>query len=423
MRFNLEDACRKTAPLLENSPKMRHTYLSMKYLKKDSAWEKELLARFIDYAKTFSTSSSAAADRGVQPSTECQRDFADKIAAELKTLGFEGVQVTKHGYVYAYIPANLSRAKPFCLLAHLDTVEECSGKNVKPQVKKRGDDTIITSDGKTLLGGDDKAGLAAIVTALHYLLSNKKIPHPKIELCFSPDEETGHGMDNVPLDLIESKAAYTVDGSGLGELEAECFNAYKSEIFFTGKAAHTGDARRAGMVNAISAASLFVQSLPRAQAPETTDGYEGFFAPLEISGSMESARVVLLLRDFEAAGMAARKKLVGQLAKAAAASYGASVKVKHTQQYLNMRDGIKKAPLVLDRLVASCKDCGVEPVFKPIRGGTDGSRLTEMGIPCPNIWTGAHDYHSEREWVSLNEMLAATDVIISLGELYARISN
>ena len=423
MRFNLEDACRKSAPLLENSPKMRHTYLLMKYLKKDSAWEKELLARFIDYAKTFSTSSSAAADRGVQPSTECQRDFADKIAVELKTLGFEVVQVTKHGYVYAYIPANLSRAKPFCLLAHLDTVEECSGKNVKPQVKKRGDDTIITSDGKTLLGGDDKAGLAAIVTALHYLLSNKKIPHPKIELCFSPDEETGHGMDNVPLDLIESKAAYTVDGSGLGELEAECFNAYKSEVVFTGKAAHTGDARRAGMVNAISAASLFVQSLPRAQAPETTDGYEGFFAPLEISGSMESARVVLLLRDFEAAGMAARKKLVGQLAKAAAASYGASVKVKHTQQYLNMRDGIKKAPLVLDRLVAACKDCGVEPVFKPIRGGTDGSRLTEMGIPCPNIWTGAHDYHSEREWVSLNEMLAATDVIISLGELYARISN
>ena len=415
----------------------------MKYLKKNSAWEKELLARFIDYAKTFSTSSCAAADKGTQPSTECQRDFANKIAAELNALGFEGVHVTKHGYVYAYVPANpkcgagistdagrstssarsTARAKPFCLLSHLDTVEECSGKNVKPQVKRRGDDTIITSDGKTLLGGDDKAGLAAIVTALHYLLANKKIAHPKIELCFSPDEETGHGMDNVPLDLIESKAAYTVDGSGLGELEAECFNAYKSEIFFTGKAAHTGDARRAGMVNAIRAASIFVQALPRSQAPETTDGYDGFFAPLEIGGTMERAKVSLLLRDFEAVGMAARKKLVGQLAKAAAASFGASVKVKHTRQYLNMRDGIKRAPLVLDRLVAACKDCGVEPVFKPIRGGTDGSRLTEMGIPCPNIWTGAHDYHSEREWVSLNEMLAATDVIISLGELYARISN
>ncbi len=402
----------------------------MKYLKKDSAWEKELLARFIDYAKTFSTSSSAAADKGRQPSTECQRDFANKIAAELKSLGFEGVQVTKYGYVYAYIPANLAggagtaggaknSAKPFCLLAHLDTVEECSGKNVKPQVKKSGDDTIITSDGTTLLGGDDKAGLAAIVTALHYLIKNKNIPHPKIEICFSPDEETGHGMDNVPLDLIKSKFAYTVDGGHIGELECECFNAYKSEVVFTGKAAHTGDARAAEMVNAISAASLFVQSLPKTEAPETTDGYDGFFAPFEISGSMEKARVALLLRDFDSDGMERRKKLVKKLADSAAASYGASVKVKHTQQYLNMKKGIEKASFVKERLVQAYKESGVEPVFKPIRGGTDGSRLTEMGIPCPNIFTGAHQFHSEREWVSLGQMLCAADIIVNLGVIYA----
>ena len=393
----------------------------MKYLKKDSAWEKELLARFIDYAKTFSTSSSAAADKGVQPSTECQRVFADKIAAELSALGFEGVQVTKYGYVYAYIPANLAgtAAKPFCLLAHLDTVEECSGKNVKPQVKKSGDDTIITSDGTTLLGGDDKAGLAAIVTALHYLLANKKIAHPKIEICFSPDEETGHGMDNVPLDLIKSKFAYTVDGGHIGELECECFNAYKSEVVFTGKAAHTGDARAAKMVNAISAASLFVQSLPKTEAPETTDGYDGFFAPFEISGSMEKARVALLLRDFDSDGMERRKKLVKKLADSAAASYGASVKVKHTQQYLNMKKGIEKASFVKERLVQAYKESGAEPVFKPIRGGTDGSRLTEMGIPCPNIFTGAHQFHSEREWVSLGQMLCAADIIVNLGVIYA----
>lgn len=393
-----------------------------------------MLARFIDYAKTFSTSSSATADKGRQPSTECQRDFANKIAAELQALGFEGVQVTKFGYVYAYVSAqqkggaagarktaaaktagaSVGAAKPFCLLAHLDTVEECSGKNVKPQVKKSGDDTIITSDGTTLLGGDDKAGLAAIVTALHYLIKNKNVPHPKIELCFSPDEETGHGMDHVPLDLIKSKFAYTVDGGHIGELECECFNAYKSEVVFTGKAAHTGDARAAKMVNAISVASLFVQSLPKTEAPETTDGYDGFFAPLEISGSMEKARVALLLRDFDSDGMERRKKLVKKLADSAAASYGASVKVKHTQQYLNMKDGIKKAPFVMERLVAACKESGVEPVFKPIRGGTDGSRLTEMGIPCPNIWTGAHEYHSEREWVSLGQMLCAADVIVNL---------
>ena len=380
-----------------------------------------MLARFIDYAKTFSTSCGAQADKGVQPSTECQRDFANKIAAELKSLGFEGVQVTKFGYVYAYIPANLAGtvAKPFCLLAHLDTVEECSGKNVKPQVKKRGGETIVTSDGTTLLGGDDKAGLAAIVTALHYLLANKKIAHPKIEICFSPDEETGHGMDHVPLDLIKSKAAYTVDGGHIGELECECFNAYKSEVFFTGKAAHTGDARAAGMVNAIGAATLFVQSLPRAQAPETTDGLQGFYAPFEISGTMESAKVSLLLRDFDSAGMNERKKTVAQLAKAAASSCGASVKVKHTQQYLNMKEGIQKAPYVKERLVKAYKESGIEPVFKPIRGGTDGSRLTEMGIPCPNIFTGAHEYHSEREWVSVEQMLAAADIIVSLGAIYA----
>lgn len=389
-----------------------------------------MLARFIDYAKTYSTSSSAAADKGKQPSTECQRDFANKIAAELKALGFEGVQVTKFGYVYAYISGN-QKGKPFCLLAHLDTVEECSGKNVKPQVKKLGakeaavlgcdvGDTIITSDGTTLLGGDDKAGLAAIVTALHYLIKNPKIARPKVELCFSPDEETGHGMDNVPLDLIKSKVAYTVDGSHIGELECECFNAYKSEVVFTGKAAHTGDARAAKMVNAISAASLFVQSLPKAESPETTDGYDGFFAPLEFSGTMESARVSLLLRDFDSDGMGRRKKLVKKLADSAAASYGASARVKHVQQYLNMKEGIKKAPAVVDRLVAACKQSGVEPAFKPIRGGTDGSRLTEMGIPCPNLWTGAHDYHSEREWVSLSQMLSACDTIISLGELAAR---
>ena len=398
----------------------------MKYLKKGSAWEKELLARFIDYAKTFSTSSSAAADKGVQPSTECQRDFANKIASELKYLGFEGVEVTKYGYVYAFIPENKkggssgkkTLAKSFCLLSHLDTVEDCPGKNVKPRLKKTAEgDTIISSDKTTLLGADDKAGLAEIVTALHYLLANKNLAHPKIELCFSPDEETGHGMDHVPLDLIKSKTAYTVDGGALGEIERECFNAYKSEVVFEGKAAHTGDARAAKMVNAISAAALFVQSLPRGEAPETTDGKEGFFAPYEISGTMESARVSLLLRDFEIAGMEARKKLLGRLAKTAAASFGATVKVRHVKQYLNMKEGIKKAPLAEKRLVEACRQSGIEPVFKPIRGGTDGSRLTEMGIPCPNIWTGGHNFHSKEEWASLGQMLAAADVLVNLAVL------
>ena len=390
----------------------------------------ELLNRFLDYVKTFSTSSSKNADAGIQPSTECQRDFANKIAAELKALGFCGVQVTEHAYVYAFVPANrpgrcggmesgpedgTGRAA-FCLLSHLDTVEEVSGLNVHPQLEERGGDTIIRTDGTTLLGGDDKAGLSAIVTALHYLLVHKEIPHPKIELCFSPDEETGHGMDNVPLSLIESRYAYTVDGGHIGELECECFNAYKSEISFTGVAAHTGNARESGMVNAISVAAAFVQSLPRHEAPETTDGRQGFFAPFAMEGDMENAKVSLLLRDFDSDGMERRKKLVETLAAATAASFGAEAKVLHTQQYLNMREGIEKMPFVRERLVAAYKAAGVEPVFKLIRGGTDGSRLTEMGIPCPNIFTGAHDYHSVREWVSLEQMHKAACVIVELAK-------
>ncbi len=388
----------------------------MKYLQTGSAEEAELLSRFIDYARTFSTSSEKNADQGIQPSTECQRDFANKISAELVSLGFEGVQITKYGYVYGYIPAggNSSAAASFCLLSHLDTVEEVSGLNVKPQIIRKDGKKIITSDGTTLLGGDDKAGLAAIVTALHYLLTHRNIQHPKIEICFSPDEETGHGMDHVPLDLIKSKFAYTVDGGSLGQLESECFNAYKSEITFTGRASHTGDGREHKMVNAITAASAFVASLPRQEAPETTDGHQGFYAPYDISGNMEKASVSLLLRDFYSDGMEIRKKLVKKLAEATAASFGASAKVKHTQQYLNMKDGIDRAPKVLSRLVRAYKTSGVEPVFTPIRGGTDGSRLTEMGIPCPNIFTGAHEYHSAREYVVLEETLSATDILICL---------
>lgn len=421
----------------------------MTYLQKNTPTESELIERFLSYAKTHSTSNSKKADAGIIPSTDCQIDFAYEIASELKSLGFSDAGVYEYGYVYAYIPASGGKegVQPFCLLAHLDTVEDVSGKDVKPQVVKNYDgktinlqngftldptqiaelalaaankETIITTDGTTLLGGDDKAGLCAIVTALHYLLEHPEIPHGKIEIMFSPDEETGHGMDKVPLDLLSSKYAYTVDGGHIGELESECFNAYKSTVTFTGKASHTGTARKNKMVNAISACSQFVASLPRDQSPETTDGMQGFFAPLEISGNMENASVSLLLRDFEMQNMERRKTLVEQLAASTAAAFNAAVKVEHVQQYLNMREGIAKMPFVKEQLIAAYKASGVEPNFQAIRGGTDGSRLTEMGIPCPNIFTGAHNYHSQLEWVSVDQMLCAADVIINLATLAAK---
>lgn len=401
-----------------------------------------LLERFLRFVQVWTTSDSISADSGNQPSTRRQFDLAHLLESELKSFGLEDVQITPHCYVYGRLPASTSckNLEPFCLLAHIDTVEEVSGENVNPQIHKNYDgkdillksgdilsaqndqslalsaknhETIITSDGTTLLGADDKAGLAEIMTALEYLSKNPELPHGEIEVCFSPDEETGHGMDNVPLNLIKSKYAYTVDGGHIGELETECFNAFKSEVTFTGVSVHTGTAR-GKLVNAISMASNFVTNLPRQESPETTSGYEGFYAPMSIEGSIESAKVLLFLRDFDMENMEKRKALVENLASATALSFGGKAEVIHSQQYLNMKDGFKNRPDVIEKLVASYKKAGVEPAFTPIRGGTDGSRLTEMGIPCPNIFTGGHNYHSRTEWASLEQMMKAVEILINL---------
>ncbi|MBR7064655.1 MAG: tripeptide aminopeptidase PepT, partial [Treponema sp.] len=300
----------------------------MNYITKSSKEESELLERFLRYVKIYSESSPASADKGVFPSTEQQKDFARVMKDELVALGLCDVKLTEHFYVYGMLHATPSkeRVAPFCALAHLDTSSEVCGKNVNPLVHKNYDgsdislacgvthsakndkallqaasesDTIITTDGNTLLGSDDKAGIAIIMTSLSYLVHHPEIAHGPIEVVFSPDEETGHGMDFIEKDLIhtgvlKSKRAYTFDGGHIGELETECFNAVGTTVSFTGKATHTGTARENKMVNAISMASSFVTSLPAREAPETTDGKEGFFAPIEIEGGIESARVYLL---------------------------------------------------------------------------------------------------------------------------------
>ena len=301
----------------------------------------------------------------------------------------------------------------FCLLAHLDTVEECSGKDVKCVLSQKNGDTIISSDGSTLLGADDKAGIAEIMTLFSFFNAHRDIPHREIEVCFSPDEETGHGMDNVPLNLIRSKQAYTVDGGSAGELETECFNAYKSVVEFSGNAIHTGSGRGC-LVNAVTMASQFVSLLPRNEAPETTDGYEGFFAPMEISGSLEKSSVTVFLRDFSMEGMKRRLSLTEKIAETVAESFGGSVKVFNTCQYYNMKNVLDKSKETVDNLIKAYRAAGIEPVFPPIRGGTDGSRLCEMGIPAPNIFTGGHNFHSRNEWASLNEMCLAVEVLINL---------
>ncbi len=404
--------------------------------------KEKILQRFISYVKIWTTSDSIEADNGIQPSTDRQFDLARILEGQLKALGLKEVHLTDHCYVYGQLPPSqgLENLPSICLLAHMDTVEEVSGKDVNPQIHENYDgskiilkegvildpvtdrdlyaagenhETVVTTDGTTLLGADDKAGITAIMAMVEYFAAKPQVPHRKIEVMFSPDEETGHGMDNVPLDLISSKCAYTVDGGHIGELESQCFNAWKSLVTFTGKSKHTGSARP-DMVNAIMMASSFLQNLPRGQAPETTDGIQGFYAPMDIQGSIESARVTLFLRDFTEEGMESRKKLVDQLAQTTAMVYGGQAEVKHTFQYANMKEGLDKAPEVVENLIQAYKKAGIEPKFIPIRGGTDGSRLTEMGIPTPNIFTGGHNYHARTEWLSLEQMVKAAEILVHL---------
>ena len=389
-------------------------------------YKNKLLERFLRYVKVWTESDGVAADKGVFPSTERQFDLARILESELKALGLEQVQVTEDCYGYGYMPSAVPEpvegvegvkgpsAGPVLLLAHMDTVDEVSGKDVKPVLTEDGDDIIIHSDGTTLLGGDDKAGVAAIMECLEYLHDHPEVEHCPIEVIFSPDEETGHGMDKVPLKLIKSKSAYTVDGGSEGELEYECFNAWGCTAEFYGKACHTGDAKALGMINAALMAGDFVSRLPHDKLPETTEDHEGFIALMDISGTIEKASAQFLLRAFDMEEIEAEKRLLERNANEIMKKYGGKVELSFKQQYLNMKDTLDKHPDVIQRLEKAYEAAGVQIIHKPIRGGTDGSRLTEMGIPTPNIFTGGHEFHSRNEWVSLNSMCKSADVLINI---------
>lgn len=413
----------------------------MNKISESKDYTKRLLERFVKYVKIWSESDGNAADNGVFPSTERQWDMARILEENMKALGMSEVQLTDGCYVYGRLPGNDASSESVLFLAHMDTVDEVTGKDVKPQIFENYEgqeiklnngvvhsvesdealaqaatnrETIITTDGSTLLGGDDKCGIAAILTAIEYLQEHKEEKHCNIEVIFSPDEETGHGMDKVPMELIKSKFAYTVDGGNIGELESECFNAWAADVTFTGKACHTGDAKKGKMVNAVSMAGKFLSLLPHTMTPETTENYEGFIAPMEVAGSIDSCKVQLLLRSFSPDEIEQQKCIVSDCAEAAAISFNGKKEIKFKQQYLNMKEKMDQHPEVLEKLRKAFREAGVAIVEKPIRGGTDGSRLTEMGIPCPNIFTGGHKYHSRYEWVSLNQMAKAADILVNI---------
>ena len=403
----------------------------MNYIYNNKDEMNKLLDRFCRYVKVWSESDGKAADNGVFPSTERQWDLAKILVKELRNLGTRNVYLTDYCYVVAKIDSNIvdpeerKKYPTILLMAHMDTVDEVTGENVKPVISMLSaaesptgqDDTIVRSDGTTLLGADDKAGVSAIMAAVEYLMNHYEeegLKHGPIEVMFSPDEETGHGMDKVPLNILKADFAVTVDGGNEGELEAECFNAWACTVNFNGKACHTGDAKANGMVNAVTLAGAFAANLPHDMAPETTEGYQGFIAPMEISGSIESARVDLLLRSFNIEEIEKEKEIIKERAEKVTKDFGGTYNLLFRQQYLNMKEKMDEHPEIMQRLEKAYEESGVKVIRKPIRGGTDGSRLTELGIPTPNIFTGAHEFHSRNEWLSLNQCAKSADVIINL---------
>lgn len=405
--------------------------------------ESDATERFLRYVQVPTTSDRKSSET---PSTHGQWDLSKHLARELEDIGVRDIQLDEHCYLIARIPASEGhgQAPAVGFMAHVDTAADVSGENVRPIVHEAYDgsaielpagytldprdspelheyagETIITSDGSTLLGGDDKAGVAEIMAAVQYLFDHPEIPHGPIEIIFTPDEETGFGMDRFPKERLESVACYTLDGQSEGFVETECFNAYHAEVDFTGRAIHLGYAR-GQMVNAVSMAAAFIAMLPRSESPEATDGYYGYYCPLEVSGSLDSARVDVYIRDHDDAQAKRRVAALSDFATAVEAAYpGGSVKIESRKQYSNMFEEVSKQPRVMNLLEEAMRQTGHEPRRHAIRGGTDGARLTAMGIPTPNVSSGQHNMHSRFEWVATRSLALSAELVVRLAELWA----
>jgi tripeptide aminopeptidase len=399
--------------------------------------------RFVRYARVH-TSSLEGSDSF--PSTPQQWDLLRLLEQELVELGLEDVELDGHGYVTATLPPTVEHEVPTIgFLAHVDTFPDVPGENVDPQVvvyeggrlqlpgdakvaldpaespelERHVGHELVTSDGTTLLGADDKAGIAEIVTAVAYLKDTPELPHGRIRVAFNPDEEIGAGTDHLDLDRLGCVAAYTLDGSTAGELEQESFNALQLTVVFRGVSTHTGTAK-GKLVNPVRILADFVASLPRELAPETTEGYEGFVHPHVAQADAEQARCVLILRDHDWGLLQQHEALTRRLAEEAAARFpGSSVELTVKEQYRNMKEFIDRDPRVMAAAEEAYRREGLEPKRVAIRGGTDGSRLSERGLPTPNLFTGGHDYHSRREWVCVRDMGSAAAVVVHLAQVWA----
>ncbi|GEO83178.1 MULTISPECIES: peptidase T [Alphaproteobacteria] len=385
-------------------------------------------------------------ESSAQPSTEKQKDLGQLLVAELLTIGLSDAHLDVHGNIYATLPANTEKPVPvICFCSHMDTAPDFTGTNVKPRVVRNyaggdirltGDTSqiiriadhpeladqighdIVVTDGTTLLGADDKAGIAEIMTAVQFFVANPGIPHGTIKVLFTTDEEIGRGADKVDIVKLGAEFGYTLDGSTIGEIEDETFSADGIDIAITGVSMHPGTAK-GKMENAIKIAAAIVARLPRDQAPETTERREGFIHPTDISGAMEGAQLSFIIRDFDDKGLAVKEAMLEEITKAVMKDYpGSTYSFKVKEQYRNMKAVLDRHPQVVDNLIEAVKRVGLSPVRHSIRGGTDGSRLSFMGLPCPNIYTGGHAYHSPLEWVSRQDMEKSVETIVELVKVW-----
>ena len=398
-----------------------------------------LLTRFLRYIKIDTQSNESNAQ---SPSTASQFEFASLLKAELEQLGFQSVELTESGYLTASVPKTVNGVPCIGFIAHLDTAPDFNGANVNPQIIEdyNGEDillgecgllsteqfpsmlnyigqTLITTDGESLLGGDDKAGIAEIITALAYLLEHPDIPHGEIRLCFTPDEEIGRGADHFDVPGFGAQWAYTIDGGQLGELEFENFNAATAVIRAKGNNCHPGTAYGV-MVNAQTMVARFHAKMPLQDTPEGSKDRDGFFHLVNMQGQTEEAELTYLIRDFDIDTFEKRKQWLTDRVN----SYNAdlvvgSLEIELTDSYFNMKEQILPYPHIIEIAQQALISQGITPIVKPIRGGTDGARLSYMNLPCPNIFTGGHNFHGKHEYICLESMEKAVDVIIAISKM------
>lgn len=400
---------------------------------------KTVTERFLTYVKHHTTSDETS---DTFPSTKRQLAFAAFLAKECEAIGLQSVSMDAYGYVTALLPGNTANAPTIGFISHMDTSPDASGENVLsnivenydgkaiplngtvlspeefPSLKEYIGQTLITSDGTTLLGADDKAGIAEILTAAEYLLAHPEIPHGAIRIAFTPDEEIGKGVDFFDVDKFHADFAYTLDGGRIGELEYENFNAARAIIRIKGKNVHPGSAKNV-MKNAALIGTEIASLLPERETPAKTEGYEGFFHLCSFEGDVTSATLNYIIRDFNADSFAHRKELLRLIVERKNAQYNNCIELDLRNEYYNMLSQIEPHMEIVSLAKQAMLDCGITPIIQPIRGGTDGARLSFMGLPCPNLFAGGHNFHSNYEYIPVPSMEKAVSMIVRIAELAA----